>query len=59
MRLAPGRRKIDPRQVRASLGYRDVGNPVPVTGGWCPMLWRFDTPDGREQALRLYHWSVM
>jgi len=55
MRLAPEQRQIDPRQVLASLGYADAGNPVPVTGGWETLLWRFDTPDGREHALRLYH----
>jgi aminoglycoside phosphotransferase (APT) family kinase protein len=55
MRLAPEQRQIDPRQVLASLGYCDVGEPVPVTGGWETLLWRFDTPDGRAHALRLYH----
>ncbi len=47
--------QIDPREALASLGYPDVSEPIPVTGGWETLLWRFQTPDGAEHSLRVYH----
>lgn len=47
--------EINPREALASLGYPEVTEPVPVTGGWETLLWRFQTPDGREHSLRVYH----
>lgn len=46
---------IDPREALASFGYDSVSEPVRITGGWETLLWRFQTPDGREHSLRIYH----
>lgn len=47
--------KIDPREALAALGYPEVSDPVRITGGWETLLWRFQTPDGSEHSLRVYH----
>ncbi|MDP2949718.1 MAG: aminoglycoside phosphotransferase family protein, partial [Chloroflexota bacterium] len=39
----------------AALGYAETSEPQRVSGGWDTLLWRFDTPDGREHSLRVYH----
>ena len=54
MTTAPVASDIDPRRVLAALGYADVSDPVPITGGWETLLWHFATPDGAEHALRVY-----
>ncbi len=45
---------VEPRRVLAQLGYDDVSEPAPVSGGWETLLWHFSTPDGAEHALRIY-----
>jgi Ser/Thr protein kinase RdoA (MazF antagonist) len=45
---------VDPRRALAQLGYDDVSDPRPVSGGWETLLWHFSTRDGAEHALRIY-----
>ncbi|HEU4760230.1 MAG TPA: aminoglycoside phosphotransferase family protein [Dehalococcoidia bacterium] len=47
--------RLDPRGVLAALGYAETSEPRRVKGGWDTLLWRFQTPDGREHSLRVYH----
>ncbi|MBI2913488.1 MAG: phosphotransferase [Chloroflexi bacterium] len=47
--------QLDPRQVLTHLGWEAVGEPRRVSGGWETLLWRFQTADGREHSLRVYH----
>ncbi|MDO8616309.1 MAG: phosphotransferase [Dehalococcoidia bacterium] len=46
--------QIDPRQALAALGYAETSEPLRIRGGWDTLIWRFQTPDGRRHALRLY-----
>lgn len=45
---------LDPRSVLIALGYPEGRALQPVLGGWETSLWRFETPDGRRHALRVY-----
>ncbi len=47
--------RLDPRQVLAGLGYTETSEPRRVSGGWDTLLWRFQTRDGRQHSLRVYH----
>ncbi len=47
--------QLDPRQVLTALGYPQTSEPRRVVGGWETLLWRFQTPDGRDHSLRVYH----
>jgi len=55
MDIAEIEARIDPRQALAALGYPETSDPKRVRGGWETLLWRFQTPDGREHSLRVYH----
>ena len=46
--------RIDPRQALAVLGYGQTSEPRRIKGGWDTLLWRFQTPDGRQHSLRIY-----
>lgn len=46
---------VDPAAALRALGYESASAPIRVTGGWDTLLWRFQTPDGRHHALRVYH----
>ena len=47
--------QLDPSHVLAHLGFPETSEPRRVSGGWDTLLWRFQTPDGREHSLRVYH----
>ena len=47
--------RVDPRRALAALGYGETSEPRRVRGGWDTLLWRFQTPDGREHSLRVYY----
>lgn len=55
MELADIEARVDPRRALAALGYPDISEPQRVRGGWDTLLWRFQTPDGREHSLRVYY----
>ena len=46
--------QVDPRAALAALGYEETSEPQRITGGWDTLLWRFETPDGRQHSLRIY-----
>jgi aminoglycoside phosphotransferase (APT) family kinase protein len=46
--------QIDTRSALAGLGYPETSEPQRITGGWDTLLWRFETPDGRQHSLRIY-----
>lgn len=46
---------VDPVAALRVLGFESASAPERVTGGWDTLLWRFQTPDGRDHALRIYH----
>ena len=41
-------------EVLRSLGYSDVTELAPITGGWDTAIWRFATVDGDRHVLRIY-----
>lgn len=46
-------REVDPRAVLEALHFPCATTPVPVSGGWDTSIWRFQTTDGANHALRL------
>ena len=46
---------VDPVAALRVLGFESASAPERVTGGWDTLQWRFQTPDGRDHALRIYH----
>ena len=55
MDIADIETQIDPREALGTLGYPEISEPKRVKGGWETLLWRFQTPDGRDHSLRVYH----
>jgi len=54
MDLAALEQSVDPRATLMALGYAEITEPVRITGGWETLIWRFQTPDGRDHSLRVY-----
>ena len=54
MDLAAIEQSVDPRRTLSALGYTEVSEPVRIMGGWETLIWRFQTPDGRDHSLRVY-----
>ena len=46
--------QIDPLRVLSDLGIAPPGRATPVVGGWDTQLWRVDTLDGPQFALRVF-----
>jgi aminoglycoside phosphotransferase (APT) family kinase protein len=48
------RTEVDPAHLLAQAGWPEPRDIVQVEGGWITVIWRFETPDGKAHALRLY-----
>lgn len=46
--------RLDPLHVLAGLGYAAAAELRRTKGGWDTLLWRFQTPDGRQHSLRIH-----
>ncbi len=46
--------EVDPAEVLREAAWPEPRNVQRIEGGWITLIWRFQTPDGKLHALRLY-----